>query len=319
MTNDVKIIAEFCQNHNGNFEILRKMLYDAVESGASYAKIQTIFAKDLSFRERFENGLVNDTGIAVSIRRPYREEYERLKNLELSYEQQSEFVSLCRIAGIEPLTTAFNLDSIPDIYNCEFKSIKIASYDCASIPWLKSAASCFSEVIVSTGASFLEEIESAVKTLKTTGVAYSLLHCVTIYPTPLNKMNLLRMMKLKEHTANFGLSSHPLNSIDGIKADLVAIFLGAKLIERHFTVLPETDTRDGKVSINNLQLRDIVTFSRMSKNDQLEYLVEHVPEYEECLGNADAVLSSDELLNRDYYRGRFCNRVEGKEVSNWEM
>jgi len=319
MTNDVKIIAEFCQNHNGNFEVLRKMLDSAVESGASYAKIQTIFAKDLSFRERFENGIVDNKGEMVSIRRPYREEYERLKNLELSYEQQANFVSLCRIAGIEPLTTAFNLDSIPEIHDCGFKSIKIASYDCASLALIKLAARVFSEIIVSTGASFQVEIDSAVGILKASTATFSLLHCVTIYPTPLDQMNLLRMLKLKEHTANFGLSSHPLNSADGIKADLVAIFLGAKLIERHFTVLPEIDTRDGKVSIDNLQLRDIVTFSGMNKIDQYQYLSKHVPEYEVCLGKVDAVLSSGELLNRDYYRGRFCNRIDGREVFNWEM
>jgi len=319
MGTDVKIIAEFCQNHNGQFEILKQMLDAAVTAGASYAKIQTMFADDLSFRERFENGIVDGSGNTVSICRPYLKEYERLKKLELSYEQQSAFVSLCRIAGIEPLTTAFNLSSIPEIHNCGFKSIKIASYDCASIPLIRLAANFFSEVIISTGATFQEEIVSTVRVLNLVGVAFSLLHCVTIYPTPLDKMNLLRMLKLNEHTVNFGLSSHPLNSVDGIKADLVAIFLGAKIVERHFTVLPESDTRDGKVSINAKQLSDIATFAKMTKIDQIRYLTEHVPNYETCLGSDDVVLSSDELLNRDYYRGRFCNMIDCKEVSNWEM
>ena len=106
----MKFIAEFCQNHNGDFEILKDMIHEAHEAGADYAKIQTIFADMLSYRDRFENGLTKN-GIIKSIKRPYQEEYDRLKNLEISYELQSEFVDICKKVGIKPLTTAFTLDS----------------------------------------------------------------------------------------------------------------------------------------------------------------------------------------------------------------
>jgi len=314
-----EFIAEFCQNHNGNFEILKQMLDSSLDAGATYAKIQSIFAEDLSFRERFEKGEIDDNGNSISICRPFKSEYDRLQKLELSYLQQSEFVSICRRAGIEPLTTAFTVNSIPLIRECGFTSIKIASYDCASIPLLKSASSYFDKVIVSTGATFWEEILTAVEVLSASGVKFSLLHCVTIYPTPLDKMNLLRMFDLRDYTPNFGLSSHPLNARDGIKADLVAIYLGAKLIERHFTILPEEETRDGKVSITRTQLAELVMFSKLSSAEQYQIILERVPEYDEILGKRHFELSNDELLNRDYYRGRFCNRYGSKEVFNWEL
>ncbi len=318
MESKTEFIAEFCQNHNGDFEVLKRMLDAAVNAGATYAKIQTIFANDLSYRERFEKGEIEDDGRVVSICRPYITEYERLKTLELTYEEQSKFVSLCLNAGIKPLTTAFTVNSVPEIRECGFTSIKIASYDCASAPLLKSASSYFDEVIVSTGATFLEELEAAIEVLKFCEVNFSVLHCVTIYPTPLNKMNLLRMLKLKDYTPNVGLSSHPLNSVDGTKADMVAIYIGAKIIERHFTILPESETRDGKVSITDNQLDELVNFSMLNKTDQHQMIQERVPEYDEILGKEELSLSSEELLNRDYYKGRFCNKIGSNQVFNWD-
>ena len=99
---------------------------------------------------------------------------------------------------------------------------------------------------------------------------------------------------------------------------MVAIYLGAKLIERHFTILPEDETRDGKVSINRDQLAEIVMFSELSSAEQHQMILERVPEYDEILGNKHFELSNDELLNRDYYRGRFCNKHGCKEIFNWE-
>ena len=92
----VEIIPEFCQNHNGVFEILKNMVYAAKESGATQGKIQTIFFKDLTNRPRFENGLVENNKI-ITIKRPFDSQYERLKRLDLSFDQQREFLKICKI------------------------------------------------------------------------------------------------------------------------------------------------------------------------------------------------------------------------------
>jgi len=83
--------------------------------------------------------------------------------------------------------------------------------------------------------------------------------------------------------------------------------------------LPEEETRDGKVSITRSQLAELVMFSKLSSAEQYQIILERVPEYDEILGKRHFELSNDELLNRDYYRGRFCNRYGSKEVFNWEL
>ena len=90
----IKIIAEFCQNHNGDFDLLKKMIESAAASGATHGKMQTIYANTLSYRPQFENGLVSN-GIVKSIKRPYKEEFDRLKGLEISEEETSEFIKIC--------------------------------------------------------------------------------------------------------------------------------------------------------------------------------------------------------------------------------
>lgn len=317
-TPKVKLIAEFCQNHNGDFGILSQMVDAAAEGGATHAKIQTIFADDLSFRPEFEEGSIGNDGSVHVIKRPYQAEYDRLKGLELSYEQHRLFVDACRKAGMEPLTTSFNLTSIPGIRDLGWRSVKVASYDCGSMPLIEALADNFEELIVSTGASYDEEIENTSRVLNARGTQYTLLHCVTIYPTPLDAMHLNRLAYLRELAPSVGLSDHALTSQDGVKADLVAIHMGADAVERHFTVLPVDQTRDGKVSITKSHLRQMADFASMDHAAQEAYLAEHVPEKDIMLGQRSRPLGDAELLNRAYYRGRFCNKLDNRQIFNWE-
>ena len=126
-----KLIAELCQNHNGDFNVLEEMVAAAAESGADYAKIQSIDSVELTFRERFENGLI-EGGRVRSIKRPYRDEYERLKKLDLNEETQINFHNLCKKHNIEPMTTIFTRSKINLINQMKLKCLKISSFDCAS-------------------------------------------------------------------------------------------------------------------------------------------------------------------------------------------
>lgn len=317
MTVMVKVIAEFCQNHNGDPVILQEMIHQAAENGAAYAKIQTIFAEDVTYRERFESGLMEGDKVKV-IKRPYAAEVERIKKLELSFEQQERFILDCRKCGIEPLTTCFTRASVARLATMGWDTIKVASYDCASLPLLFDLAQKFKRLIVSTGASYDAEIESAAAVLKKHGAEFAFLHCVTLYPTPLSELHLNRMNYLRSLTPHVGLSSHPLTVRDGVKPDLAAIYLGAAYVERHFTVLDPDKSRDGPVSIRPEHLREIVQFSKLTKEDQKQYIAEHVPEFGSMLGLERRPLSDAELLNRDYYRGRFATHVNGKPLYNWE-
>jgi N,N'-diacetyllegionaminate synthase len=309
------IIAEFCQNHKGDLSLLKEMVWAAAEAGATYAKIQSMLADDLTLRERFENGQWEGER-QIAIKRPYLPEYERLKPMDLNDEAHWIFAEECQKAGIKPLTTVFSRSRIPFIASLGWKAVKVASYDCASLPMLGELKEHFEHLFVSTGATYNEEIEQAAHLLA--DHSFSLLHAVTIYPTPLNELHLRRLAYLRQFTPSVGLSDHTLVSRDGIKASVAALSLGAQVIERHFTLLGPQDTKDGPVSIRPEELKALVAFSKMDPGDLREYVAGEIPELEQMLGLPSRPLSEVELLNRDYYRGRFASRVGGEVIYNWE-
>tara|TARA_B100000989_G_C19497504_1_gene452736 strand:- start:199 stop:1167 length:969 start_codon:yes stop_codon:yes gene_type:complete len=316
----VKIIAEFCQNHNGDFNILKNMIHKAAESGATHAKIQTIYAKNLSFRPEFEEEIFYD-GSQLSIKRPYKAEFERLKNLEINLDDSKKFISLCKEYNLVPMTTCFSRSNIKEIISAGFKSIKVASYDCASFPLIRELKEVFDEIIVSTGASFDDEIKNTANILNDTN--FSFLHCVTLYPTPLDQMHLSRLNWLRKFTPNVGLSDHTLFERDGIKASLGALALGAEIIERHFTILPSNKTKDGPVSIDSSSLKSISDFAKLSIDERIKKINSIFPNWKVMLGQSKRKLTSQELLNRNYYRGRFASPREGFSngeamIFNWE-
>ena len=312
----MELIAEFCQNHNGDFGLLKEMVHAAKAAGCTYGKIQSISPDMVTFRERFENGLVED-GVVKVIKRQYQAEVDRMAQLEITFDQQADFVQLCKKVGLKPLTTAFSRSSALRIKDVGFDEIKIASYDCASIPLLEDVSRLFDRIIVSTGATFDNEIELAAQTLE--GSNFSFLHCVTLYPTPLSEFNLARMRYLSKFTDSVGWSDHSKIATDGIKGTLSAIHFGAKLIERHFTILDEDKTKDGPVSINQEHASQIVAAANMTKDQLTDLLEGTFPEYLMTLGSEQRELSSQELLNRDYFRGRFGSPLEdGRHQLNWE-
>ena len=125
--------------------------------------------------------------------------------------------------------------------------------------------------------------------------------------------------KLKELASEVGFSDHTLVSRDGIKAAVAALYYGADVIERHFTILESDQTKDGPVSITHALLKELVGYSRMAQDELKEYIKKNIPEYETMLGNNQRKLSKEELLNRDYYRGRFATKTtDGRTIYNWE-
>ncbi len=309
------IIAEFCQNHKGNLSLLKEMVWAAAEAGATYAKVQSMLADDLTFRERFEEGLWEGEK-QVAIKRPYKPEYERLKPMDMTDEAHRFFGEACKKAGIKPMTTIFSRSRIPFVASLGWDAVKVASYDCASYPMLRELKEHFAYLFISTGATYDHEIEGAAKLLQ--GHAFSFLHAVTIYPTPLNEFHLARMEYLRQFTPSVGMSDHSLVSRDGIKAAMIALSLGADVIERHFTILPADATKDGPVSINPEQLKQLVDFSRLPLDERKAIVEREIPGYEQAIGLRTRPLSHTEELNRDYYRGRFASRVGGEMVYNWE-
>ncbi|MDC3141572.1 N-acetylneuraminate synthase family protein [Alphaproteobacteria bacterium] len=311
----MNFIAELCQNHNGSEKLMLKMIDEAAEGGAKFIKIQHIYSENLSFRPVFDTG-----SPPLYIKRPYNDEYNRLKNLELSFKSIQKFLDHCKNVGVVPLTTIFAQSSIKEILDLGFKQVKIASYDCASFPMLSKVKENFDHIFVSTGATFDSEVEKAVKILNEN---FTLLHCVTIYPTPITRCNFSRIQYLKKFKCEVGFSDHSSPSDDNIHPSLIAIYYGAKVIERHFSILKINETRDGVVSVDKHQIKKIIEFSNLNKTDQKEYLInEGLSEYLIIDDNTKFVMSDEEYRNRLYYRGRFCSKInengQTREIFNWE-
>ena len=309
-----EVIAECCQNHNGSREILKKMIHEAKESGATYAKIQALRSEELTFRKQFEKGFVDNDGIVKVIKRPFHLEKQRLKKLDLTDDDEFWFVEECRRVGIKSMITIFARFSAERLCAAGFDAVKVASYDCKSVSLLKEVSAKFKTVLLSTGATFDSEISEAASLFTKNQVSF--LHCVTIYPTPLNEIHLNRMDWLRQFSERVGFSDHTSPSKTGIKASQLAIALGANFLERHFTVLKPEETRDGPVSINSGQLRELCEFARLPKQERVEMISRLWPDWRIGLGERTRNLSSIELLNRDYYSGRVAAWVDGEQVTN---
>lgn len=308
----VKIIAEFCQNHLGDRDLLQQMITVAKKSGATYAKIQGLYSHELTERIEFEN----PKGV---IFRPYKAELERLSKLDLDFEIEEWFVTECLNNSIIPMITVFSHYGVDRAFRAGFKHIKIASYDCSSIPLIAKALKFASELIVSTGATEWQDIHHTANFIAKNRFEHQaivLLHATTIYPTPLDKVSLLKMSLLSVFGFDIGYSDHTNLKETGLYASKTAIALGAKYIERHFTILDPSETKDGPISISGQEVSELINFSKQSKLDQFAEI--NVKNFEKTLLLDSLNPSESESINRSYYRGRVATTLNGTLYNSWD-
>lgn len=314
----LKFIAELCQNHNGSLRRLLDMVDRCADNGADIIKMQSIYVDDLTFRPIFENGYRCKKKIFF-IKRDYLSEYRRLKKLEINYKETEKFVKRCISKKVIPMTTCFSRNRINDLYNLGFRYIKVASYDCGSFQMIRELSERFKYLIISTGATFDSEIIKTNEILKKKKIDYSFLHCVTSYPTSLNNLHLSRIKYLFNLTKkNIGYSDHS-ESGDSLSllSSKASIYFGAKILERHMTILDKSRTKDGMISIKPEQILELKDFASLSKEKQKIFLKNYKFDFK---GNFKRKLSEEELLNREYYRGRFASysKNEKRFIYNWE-
>jgi sialic acid synthase SpsE len=306
-----KIIAELCQNHNGNEKILEKMISSAYKNGADYVKIQALYSNQLQFRERFE-----ETNQKFSMYRPYLNEKERLLKLDLRFESEKLFVEICEDYKIDPMITIFTNMGAERAANAGFKHIKIASYDSNNFQLIHKALEFANFLFISTGATTVSEIQLLSIFLSENNfrnIKVELLHCKTEYPNLERRVHLNRMSWLKSFSYSVGFSDHTrtYNEFGGKEesinlASKVAISLGASVIERHFSILSPELTKDGRISIQPedlFELRRFINLSQRAKEFELQTNSDIV---KSIIGsdNTNYEPSVEEWWNRDYYRGR---------------
>jgi len=252
----VIIIAEAGVNHNGDINLAKELINIASDANADYIKFQTFRAENLATKDaekseyQKSNTKNNDT------------QYNMLKSLELSKKDHIELINYCQSKDIKFLSSAFDLDSLDFLLSLECELIKIPSGEINNYYYLEKISHQEIPVILSTGMSTIKEIEAAIKILTSNKLSINditILHCNTEYPTPMIDVNLKAMLKIKEHfNVDIGYSDHTL----GIEVPIAAVALGAKVIEKHFTIDRSLEGPDHACSLEPLELKNMVNAVR---------------------------------------------------------
>ena len=251
------IIAEAGVNHNGDLNNAFKLVDAAVEAGVDYVKFQTFKADKLVSKnaKKAEYQIQNTKNSEDS-------QLSMLKKLELSHEDHEKLIAYCKVKNINFFSTAFDLDSLEYLKEIGLDLVKIPSGEITNLPYLRKAAKLFNKVILSTGMSTMEDISAAVQVFKNEGIKndqITILHCNTEYPTPMLDVNLKAMLAIEnEFGTEIGYSDHTL----GIEVPTAAVALGAKIIEKHFTLDNSMEGPDHAASLEPQELKAMVSAIR---------------------------------------------------------
>ena len=248
----VIIIAEAGPNHNGKLKFAYKLAELAKKCGADFVKFQT------SIPEMHISKFAQKAKYQIKNTRRGGGQLEMSKKLSLSYDQFKKLKKYCQKIKIEFLSTPFDLKSIDFLKSLKMKYFKIPSGEITNLPYLNKVGKLKKKVILSTGMSNMREISDALKILISNGTKkknITVMQCNTEYPTPLRDANLRAMLTIKKKfKVDIGYSDHT----EGIEASLAAVALGAKIIEKHFTLNKNLIGPDHKASITGDELKNLV-------------------------------------------------------------
>ena len=253
MKNKVIIIAEAGVNHNGDILIAKKLIDVAADAGVDYVKFQTFKADKLvskvAKKASYQQSNTNDGDDS---------QYNMLKNLELSHHDHLELIEYCNKKNINFFSTAFDVEGVTYLNDLGLEIFKIPSGEITNYPYLRAIALLGKPVIMSTGMCHEFEVKQALNVLIQFGVSreiISVLHCNTEYPTPLKDVNLKAMLSIKDNLdVKIGYSDHTL----GIEVPIAAVALGAKIIEKHFTLDRTLTGPDHAASLEPEELKAMV-------------------------------------------------------------
>ena len=251
------IIAEAGINHNGSIEMAKKLIDVAADSGSDYVKFQT-FKTELIISKnarKAEYQIKNSNSKEET-------QFEMAKKLELSFDDFIELKKYCEQKQIGFLSTGFDYVSLDFLDEIEQPFFKIPSGEITNKPYLQYIASKGKPVLMSTGMANLDEIRVALDVLIEGGLKLeniTVLHCNTEYPTPMKDVNLLAMNAIKEaFGVKVGYSDHTL----GIEVPIAAVALGARVIEKHFTIDRSLPGPDHRASLEPAELKAMVSTIR---------------------------------------------------------
>ena len=277
----VIIIAEAGVNHNGNYDLAVKMIHEAKRAGADYVKFQTAvpelvistFAPKAEYQKE-------TTGADES-------QLDMCRAIHLPLTDYVKLAAICKEDGIGFMSTPFDLVSIDVLEELDMDYWKIPSGEITNLPYLRKIASKHRPVIMSTGMCEMQEIADALAVLEAGGLTrdqITLLHCNTQYPTPFADVNLAAMHTI---AATFGTKVGYSDHTRGIEVPIAAVAMGAKVIEKHFTLDCNMEGPDHKASL---------------EPHQLKAMVDAIRNVEEAIGSAEKHATASETPNKEVAR-----------------
>jgi N,N'-diacetyllegionaminate synthase len=293
----VFIIAEAGVNHNGVLELAKQLVDIASNAGADAIKFQTFRTENLVSKNAQKAEYQKQTTNGQE------SQFDMLKKLELNVEAHKELIAYCKTKSLLFLSTPFDHHSINLLNDLGLQIFKIPSGEITNLPYLKQIGKLKKKVILSTGMADMDEIKEALEILTTSGTKkenITVLHTNTMYPTPMEDVNLKAMITIgKTFDVAVGYSDHTL----GIEVDIAAVAVGASCIEKHFTLDKTMEGPDHKASLNP---------------NELTSMVKAIRNIELALGDGIKKPSKSELPNKQIARKSIvanCNIKKGEILS----
>ena len=291
----VFIIAEAGVNHNGSADLAKKLIDAASISGADAVKFQTFKAENLVAKNTQKAEYQKQTTDASE------SQFDMIKKLELDVDTHKELIAYCQEKDIMFLSTPFDHESIDLLSGLGLQIFKIPSGEITNLPYLRHIGSLGKRVVLSTGMSDLKEVEDALSILIDAGTSktnITVLHANTMYPTPMEDVNLNAMLTIqKEFDISVGYSDHTL----GIEVDIAAVAMGATVIEKHFTLDKVMDGPDHKASL---------------EPEELMIMVKGIRNIEKALGSSKKKPSPSESININIVRKSI---VANKDIQKGDL
>ena len=241
------VIAEIGINHEGSMEKAVRMVEDAYEAGCECVKFQCHVIEDEMIPNKVIPGNAKE-----SI-------WDMMNRCQLTENQEKELKTLVEEKGMIYLNTPFSRAAADRLQKMEVKAFKIGSGECNNHPLIEHIAKMGNPVLMSTGMNDLSSVHKSVKILREHKTPFGLFHCTSMYPTPYEKIRLGALSEMQEAfpDAIMGLSDHSLSNYPC----LAAVALGARLLERHFTSDKSWPGPDISISMDPMELKELITGS----------------------------------------------------------
>ncbi len=246
------IIAEAGINHNGDMTIAKQLIVAAKSAGADIVKFQTFKTDNLVTKSADKADYQKVTTGT------YENQYEMIRKLEMSRADHEILINECHRQGIRFFSTAFDVESFDLLVSLGIDQVKIPSGELTNLPLLRYMTRLGLPVMLSTGMATLGEIEAAIDMIVQAGTPRNLitvLHCTTEYPAPMMDVNLRAMVSMRAALGvEMGYSDHT----SGIEIPIAAVALGARVIEKHFTLDRTLPGPDHQASLEPHELKAMV-------------------------------------------------------------